>query len=97
MTNHRWDLWNVICHPDTIIMFNTSGIRVIVPPMDGPSPIPQHEPIRLCNMCVCTTLTHACEEWNLTKAVSRILNGLNSRCLPVRVITGEEYRDTGIS
>ena len=38
---------------------------------------------RLCNMCVCTTLTHACEEWNLTKAVSRILNGVNSRCLHV--------------
>ena len=34
-------------------------------------------------MCVCTTLTHACEEWNLTKAVSRILNGFNSRCLHV--------------
>ena len=53
--------------------------------------------LRLCNMCVCTTLTHACEEWNLTKAVSRICNGLISRCLYVRVITGEEYRDTGIS
>ena len=39
--------------------------------------------LRLCNMCVCTTLTHACEEWNLTKAVSRILNGFNSRCLHV--------------
>ncbi len=53
--------------------------------------------LRLCSMYVCTTLTHACEEWNLTKAVSRICNGLNSRCLYVRVITGEEYRDTGIS
>ena len=39
--------------------------------------------LRLCNMCVCPTLTHACEEWNLTKAVSRILNGFNSRCLHV--------------
>ena len=46
----------------------TSGIRVIVPPMDG---------------------------WNLTKAVSRILNGFNSCCL--HVISGEEYRDTAIS
>ena len=41
------------------------------------------------------TLTHSCEAWNLTKAVSRILNGFNSRCL--HVITGEEYRDTAIS
>ena len=47
-------------------------------------------------MCVCSTLlTHSCEAWNLTKAVSRILNGFNSRCL--HVITGEEYRDTAIS
>ena len=51
--------------------------------------------LRLCNMCVCTTLTHACEEWNLTKAVWWILNGFNSRCL--HVITGEEDCDTAIS
>ena len=41
--------------------------------------------LRLYNLCVCSTLTHS---WNLTKAVSRILNGFNSRCL--HVITGEE-------
>ena len=46
-------------------------------------------------MCVCSTLTHSCEAWNLTKAVSRILNGFNSRCL--HVITGEEYRVTAVS
>ena len=51
--------------------------------------------LRLYNLCVCSTLTHSCEAWNLTKAVSRILNGFNSRCL--HVITGEEYRDTAIS
>ena len=51
--------------------------------------------LRLYNLCVCSTLTHSCEAWNLTKAVSRILNGFYSRCL--HVITGEEYRDTAIS
>ena len=34
--------------------------------------------LRLYNLCVCSTLTHSCEAWNLTKAVSRILNGFNS-------------------
>ena len=32
--------------------------------------------LRLYNLFVCSTLTHSCEAWNLTKAVSRILNGL---------------------
>ena len=51
--------------------------------------------LRLYNLCVCSTLTHSCETRKLTKAVSRILNGFNNRCL--HVITGEEYRDTAIS
>ena len=51
--------------------------------------------LRLYNLCVCSTLTHSCEAWNLTKVVSRILNGFNSRCL--HVITGEEYRVTAVS
>ena len=51
--------------------------------------------LRLYSLCVCSTLTHPCEAWNLTKAVSRILNGFNSRCL--HEITGEEYRDTAVS
>ena len=46
-------------------------------------------------LCVCSTLTHSCEAWNLTKTVSRILNGFNSRCL--HIITGEEYRVTAVS
>ena len=50
---------------------------------------------RLYNLCVCSTLTHSCEAWNLMKAVSRILNGFNSRCL--HVVTGEEYRVTAVS
>ena len=51
--------------------------------------------LKLYNLCVGSTLTHSCEAWNLTKAVSRILNGFNSRCL--HVITGEEYRVTAVS
>ena len=51
--------------------------------------------LRLYNLCVCSTLTHSCEAWNLTKTVSRILNGFNSRCL--HMITGEEYRVTAVS
>ena len=50
--------------------------------------------LTLYNLCVCSTLTHSCEAWNLTKTVSRILNGFNSRC---RIITGEEYRVTAVS
>ena len=44
--------------------------------------------LRLYNLCVCSTLTHLCEAWNLTKAVSRILNGFNNRFL--HVIPGED-------
>ena len=51
--------------------------------------------LRLYNLCVCSTLTHSCEAWNLTKTVSQILNGFNSRCL--HIITGEEYRVTAVS
>ena len=51
--------------------------------------------LRLYNLCVCSTLTHSCEKGNLTKTVSRIFNGFNSRCL--HIITGEEYRVTAVS
>ena len=67
----------------------TSGIHVTVPPKDGSSHFP------LYHLSVSSTLTHSCEAWHLTKAVSRILNGFNSRCL--YVITGEEYRVTAVS
>ena len=40
--------------------------------------------------CVCSTLTHSCEAWTLTRTVVRMINGFNSRCL--HAITGEEYR-----
>ena len=51
--------------------------------------------LRLYNLCVCSTLTHSCEKGNLTKTVSRILNGFNSRRL--HIITGEEYHVTAVS
>ena len=36
-------------------------------------------------------LTHSCEAWNLTKAVSRILNGFNSRCILVRFLRATAF------
>ena len=56
---------------------------------------PNNHMFRCDILCVCSTVTHSCEEWSLTKAVSRILKGFNSRCL--HAITGEEYRVTAIS
>ena len=64
--------------------------------MDGSSPFKQYYlKLRLYILCVCSTVTISCEAWNLAKAVSRILNGFNSRCL--YAITGEEYRVTAVS
>ena len=48
--------------------------------------------IRLYKSSVCSTLTHACEAWNLTAAVKQMLNGFNSRCL--HTITRRSHRDT---
>ena len=48
--------------------------------------------LKLYKSAVCSTLTHACEAWNLTDAVSRKINGFNSRCL--HVITRKPYRET---
>ena len=50
--------------------------------------------VRLHRISVCSTLTHSCEAWTLTRTVTRIVNGFNSRCL--HVITGEDYRTTAI-
>ena len=47
--------------------------------------------IRLYQTAVCSTLTHACEAWNLTDEVKRKINGFNSRCL--HVITKKHYSD----
>ena len=48
--------------------------------------------IRLYQTAVRSTLTHACEAWDLTVSVKKIINGFNSRYL--HVITGKDYRDT---
>ena len=48
--------------------------------------------LRLYRISVCSTLTHSCEAWILTRTVMRMGNGFNSRCL--HVITGEDYRTT---
>ena len=51
--------------------------------------------LRLNRVCVCSSLTHCCEAWTLTRAVTRSINGFNSRCL--HVMTGEHYRETAIA
>ena len=51
--------------------------------------------IRLYKSSVCSTLTHACEAWNITQDVRKMINGFNSRCL--HVITGKPYRDTAVN
>ena len=48
--------------------------------------------LRLYRVCVGSSLTHCCEAWTLTRAVTRSINGSNSRCL--HVMTGEHYRET---
>ena len=51
--------------------------------------------LRTYQLSVCSTLTHSSEAWTMTAAVSRSINGFNSRCL--HVITGRDYRDTAAS
>ena len=48
--------------------------------------------LRLYKLSVCSTLPHCCTAWALTRKVTRMINGFNSRCL--HVITGQDYRDT---
>ena len=48
--------------------------------------------IRLYKSSVCSTLSHACEAWDLTDDVKRLLNGFNSRCL--HTITKRPHRAT---
>ena len=54
--------------------------------------LPQSMKIRLYASAVCSTLTHACEAWDMTSSVCKKINGFNSRCL--HVITGKHYRET---
>ena len=48
--------------------------------------------LRLYHVCVCSSLTHCCEAWTLSRTVIRSINWFNSRCL--HVMTGEHYRET---
>ena len=48
--------------------------------------------LMLYRISACSTLTHSCEAWTLTRTVTRMVNGFDSRCL--YVITGEDYRTT---
>ena len=48
--------------------------------------------LRMCQLAVCSTLTHTSEAWTLTEPMMCSVNGLNSRCL--HVITGQDYRVT---
>ena len=48
--------------------------------------------LRLYRLSVCSSLTHCCTAWALTRTVRRMINGFNSRC--IHVITGMDYRDT---
>ena len=37
--------------------------------------------LRLYKLSVCSTLTHCCTAWALTRTLTRMINGFNSRCL----------------
>ena len=48
--------------------------------------------LRLYKLSLCSSLTNCCTAWALTRTVTRMVNGFNSRSL--HVITGEDYRVT---
>ena len=54
--------------------------------------LPRNLKIRLYQTSVCSSFTHACEAWNITDSVRKMINGFNSRCLSR--ITGKDLRDT---
>ena len=54
--------------------------------------LPKSMKLRLYKASVCSTLTHACEAWELSTRVIKKTNGFNSRCL--HMITGRSYRST---
>ena len=57
--------------------------------------LPLSMKLRLYLTAVCFTFTHACEAWDMTEDVSRMINGFNSRCL--HIITRKSYRATATS
>ena len=48
--------------------------------------------LRMYQIAVWSTLTHASEAWMITEPVMRSVNGFNRRCL--HIITGQDYRVT---
>ena len=50
--------------------------------------------LSLYKLSVCSSLTHCCTAWALTRTVTRMINGFNSRCLHVICLTGKDYRVT---
>ena len=54
--------------------------------------LPLSMKIRMYSTAVCSTLTHACESWDLTPDVAKSIIGFNSRCL--HIITGKNYSET---
>ena len=48
--------------------------------------------LRLYQTAVCSTFTHACEAWDFTDSVKKMVNGFNSRCLSR--ILNKEFRET---
>ena len=57
--------------------------------------LPRSMKIRLYRSSVCSTLTHACEAWDLTVDVRTMLNGFNSRCL--HTITNKSHHETAVN
>ena len=45
--------------------------------------LPTAMKVRIYQSAVCSSFTHACEAWDLNKAILKTINGFNSRCLSV--------------
>ena len=54
--------------------------------------LPRSMKLRLYQAAVCQSFTHACEAWDITEKIARMINGFNSRCL--HVITKKAYSKT---
>ena len=54
--------------------------------------LPTTMKMRLYKTAVCSTFTHACEAWDMSQRVVKMINGFNSRCL--HRVTGKSYRST---
>jgi hypothetical protein len=54
--------------------------------------LPTSMKLRLYKTAVCSTFTHACEAWDMSQGVVKMINGFNSRCL--HRVTDKSYRST---